>query len=45
MVYESLGRVCWLMRVGLPALLEAEAIPVQLQDMDMGGEAGEEGPR
>ena len=24
---ESLGLVCWLMLVGLPALLEAEAIP------------------
>ncbi len=32
------------MLVGLPALLEAEAIPVHLQDMDMVGEAVEEGP-
>ena len=44
MVCESLGLVCWLMLVGLPALLEAEAIPVHLQDMDMVGEAVEEGP-
>ena len=43
MVCESLGLVCWLMLVGLPALLEAEAIPVHLQDMDMVGEAVEEG--
>ena len=32
------------MLVGLPALLEAEAIPVHLQDIDMVGEAVEEGP-
>ena len=32
------------MLVGLPALLEAEALPVHLQDMDMVGEAVEEGP-
>ena len=32
------------MLVGLPALFEAEAIPVHLQDMDMVGEAVEEGP-
>ena len=38
MVCKSLGLV------GLPALLEAEAIPVHLQDMDMVGEAVEEGP-
>ena len=44
MVCESLGLVCWLMLVGLPALLEAEAIPIHLQDMDMVGEAVEEGP-
>ena len=31
------------MLVGLPALLEAEALPVHLQDMDMVGEAVEEG--
>ena len=31
------------MLVGLPALLEAEAIPVHLQDMDMLDEAVEEG--
>ena len=44
MVCESLGLVWWLMLVGLPALLEAEALPVHLQDMDMVGEAVEEGP-
>ena len=38
MVRKSLGLV------GLPALLEAEAIPVHLQDIDMVGEAVEEGP-
>jgi len=43
-VCESLGLVCWLMLVGLPALLEAEALAVHLQDMDMVGEAVEEGP-
>ncbi len=32
------------MLVGLPALLEAEALSVQLQDMDMVGEAVEKGP-
>ncbi len=32
------------MLVGLPALLEAEALSVHLQDMDMVGEAVEEGP-
>ena len=31
-----------LMLVGLPALLEAEALPVHLQDMDMVGEAVQE---
>ena len=44
MLCESLGLVCWLMLVSLPALLEAEAIPVHLQDMDMVGEAVEESP-
>ena len=29
---------------GLPAVLEAEALPVHLQDMDMVGEAVEESP-
>ena len=38
MVRKSLGLV------GLPALLEAEAIPVHLQDIDMVGETVEEGP-
>ncbi len=33
------------MLVGLPALLEAEALSVHLQDMDMVGQAVEEGPR
>ena len=32
------------MLVGLPALLEAEALPVHLQDMDMVSKAIEEGP-
>ena len=32
------------MLVGLPALLEAEALTVHLQDMDMVGEAVEESP-
>ena len=32
------------MLAGLPALLEAEALPVHLQDMDMVGEAVEESP-
>ena len=44
MVCESLGLVCWLMLVGLPALLEAEALSVHLHDMDMVGEAVEESP-
>jgi len=43
-VCESLGLVCWLMLVGLRALLEAEALPVHLQDMDMVGEEVEESP-
>jgi len=42
-VCESLGLVCWLMLVGLHALLEAETIPVHPQDMDMVGEAVEKG--
>ena len=32
------------MLVGLLALLEAETLPVHLQDMDMVGQAVEEGP-
>ena len=44
LVGESLGQVCGPMLVGLPALLEAEALSVQLQDMDMVGEAVEKGP-
>ncbi len=44
MVCESLGLVCWLMLVGLPALFEAEALPVHLQDMDMVSKAVQEGP-
>ncbi len=44
MVYESLGFFSRLMLVGVPALLEAEALSVHLQDMDMVGKAVEEGP-
>ena len=44
MVCESLGLVSRLMLVGLPALLEAEAISIHLQDMDMVGQAVEGGP-
>ena len=41
-VCESFGLVSWLMLVCLPALLEAKALSVHLQDMDMVGKAVQE---
>ena len=41
-VCESFGLVSRLMLVCLPALLEAEALSVHLQDMDMVGKAVKE---
>jgi len=33
MAYEGFGLECWLMLVGLPALLELESLPVHRQDV------------